>query len=33
VTIDGGGHELHEGDHDQILAAILEQTTAFARAS
>jgi pimeloyl-ACP methyl ester carboxylesterase len=26
VPIDGGGHELHQGDHDQIVAAILEQT-------
>jgi pimeloyl-ACP methyl ester carboxylesterase len=30
VTIDGGGHELHEGDRDQILTAILEQTMTFA---
>ena len=30
VTIDGGGHELHEGDHDQIRTAILEQTMIFA---
>ena len=30
VTIDGGGHELHEGDHDQIRTAILEQTMTFA---
>jgi pimeloyl-ACP methyl ester carboxylesterase len=28
VTLDGGGHELHEGDWDQILDAILSHTTA-----
>jgi pimeloyl-ACP methyl ester carboxylesterase len=27
VTLEGGGHELHEGDWDQILDAILGQTT------
>jgi pimeloyl-ACP methyl ester carboxylesterase len=32
VTIEGGGHELHEGDHDQILAAILEHTGTLAPA-
>jgi pimeloyl-ACP methyl ester carboxylesterase len=26
VTIEGGGHELHEGDWDQILTAIVEHT-------
>jgi pimeloyl-ACP methyl ester carboxylesterase len=26
VTVDGGGHELHERDEDQIAAAIVEQT-------
>jgi pimeloyl-ACP methyl ester carboxylesterase len=28
VTIDGGGHELHEGDWDQILEAIAAHTAA-----
>jgi pimeloyl-ACP methyl ester carboxylesterase len=28
VTIEGGGHELHERDRDQILDAILDQTRA-----
>jgi pimeloyl-ACP methyl ester carboxylesterase len=26
VTVEGGGHELHEGDWDQILGAIVSQT-------
>jgi pimeloyl-ACP methyl ester carboxylesterase len=28
VTVDGGGHELHERDWDQILAAIVPHTQA-----
>jgi pimeloyl-ACP methyl ester carboxylesterase len=26
VTVEGGGHELHEGDWDQILDALVEHT-------
>ena len=28
VTIEGGGHELHENDWDQILGAIADHTAA-----